>query len=443
MQHAAEERECPQEIWLYIFRLATSITQGHPQITKYTPFGPVRRTTAERKKRLFDTKRAIVLVCKAWRVLAMEIMFEEIRIRHGTQGLLEGLERSGKELGVDGYARWVRRIVIDPVIIDFDVNNPVGIPPILARCTSAEMIIRPITAFTENPPLCRSQAADFPILSTLQRVDWWLASAGPNRHNNPWSSDFLSQILQNSPNLRYLTIAGNRVSQFFNFYNESEHPSHTLRLPSLQTLRVDFDSKEPLFAHTTFDCPKLNCFIIGASLYVCQPLLNACGAQLKVVEISKRCYSLFELEDTRALVKPVLDHCPNLEKLYIYIDTPLLPAANPTPIAHPKLEYVGLRAVGAPIFWGFVDLYPELFQGFAFPALKCVGVDPTEWATFNTPLIERIPILEESLRRWGCDLEFITSSGRSGHYQKTQIPLKDSRLVGRFGESVTFVNFSV
>lgn len=343
----------------------------------------------------------------------MELMYEEIRIRHSTRGLLEGLEKSGQELGVDGYARWVRRIVIDPVILDFDVLNPVDIPPILARCSSAEMLIRPITAFTNNPPLHRSQSADFPILLTLQRIDWWLASAEPNGpgRGNPWSSDFLSQVIQNSPNLRYLTISGNRVSQFFRSPDANEHPPHVLSLPSLRTLRVDFDSRDPLFAGTVFECPNLDCFIIGAPISVCQPLLYTCGAQLKVVEISRRRYSLFELEDTRMMVKPVLDYCPNLEELYLYIDTPLLPTPVHLDIAHPKLKYVGLRAVGATIFWGFVDLYPELFRGSSFPALKCVGIDPTEWATLNTPLIERLPGLEEDLHQWGCTLKFTTSSG--------------------------------
>ncbi|KAF9465300.1 hypothetical protein BDZ94DRAFT_1129068, partial [Collybia nuda] len=281
----------PQEIWLHIFRLSTSTSEKQSAaVTEYQPFRPIESALTGSwwiQKEIFDAKRTIVLVCKAWRILAMEILYEEIRIRHSTQGLLAGLERSSKELGVDGYARWVRRIIIDPVILDFDVFNPIGVALVLARCTSVETIIRPITQ-SANPPLCRVRS-DFPTLPTVKRVDWWLASAGPNRHKNLWSSDFLSHVLENAPDLRYLTISGNRMTQMFTSnFDLHDYPSHTLNLPSLTTLHLDCDSQDPVFAGTTLECPNLNCLVMGAPLSVCLPLLNACGARLRIVEISRR-----------------------------------------------------------------------------------------------------------------------------------------------------------
>lgn len=406
LQHSAEEHDFPQEIWLYIFRLATSAgKEQSAEVTTYRPFRPAEHTPGWwDQEASFNTKRAIVLVCKAWRVLTMEILYEEIRIRHSTRGLLEGLERSGQELGVDGYARWVRRIVIDPVFLDFDIFNPVGIPPILARCTSAEMIIRPITQ-SANPPLCRTRS-DFPVLSTVKRVDWWLALAGPNKRKNPWSSDFLGQVLENAPNLRYLTISGNRMQAFITNIDLHQYPPHTLNLPSLKILHVDCDSRDPIFAGTTVVCPNLNCFVMGATFPVCLPLLKACGTQLRVIEISRRHHKL-RSEDAQSIVKPTLDHCPNLEELYLYIDHPL-PGSTivSTRITHPKLKYIGLRAAAPHIFWDFIDHHSELFEEFSLPALECIGIDPglAEWEILDT---SRFPSLEENLRHRKCSLERI------------------------------------
>jgi hypothetical protein len=416
MQHPTQEHEIPQEIWLYIFHLATvtSTYSRKSQVTEYRPFQPPGSATGLfwwNQKTSFDTKRAIVLVCKAWRVLAMEVMFEEIRIRHSTKGLLKGLERSSQELGVDGYARWVRRIMIDPVILDFDVFNPVGIPPILTRCTSAEMIIRPMM-MAANPPLSKVRS-EFPILPSVKRVDWWLASAGPHTQNsNPWSSDFLSQVLQNSPNLQYLTISGDRMPLFTSPHVGDTYPPATVSLPSLITLCVDHKSLDPLFAGTTFECPNLHTFVMGSAISVCRPFLVANGARLKIVEISRPHVDM----DAQAFVNPILADCPNLRELYLYINQPPgAPNAAPFTMTHQNLKCIGIRTAEADAFWGFIGLHGEILRGFSLPALERVVVDATEWAILDASLVTRLPVLEEDLRRRSCVLELITSLGAWSH----------------------------
>lgn len=87
--------QLPQELWLHIFRLATSNAQYYDAELDYAAFQaiPISDITDTIQASL-DVKRTLLLVCKAWRAIALEIVYEVVRISHGTARLRIELDRS-------------------------------------------------------------------------------------------------------------------------------------------------------------------------------------------------------------------------------------------------------------------------------------------------------------------------------------------------------------
>ena len=364
--------DLPQEIWLHIFRLATSTPTSHEDCElQYSPFRTISfldRDWSSMQVTL-NVKRTIVRVCKAWRVLAMEVMFEIVRIRHGTEGLQKGLEKSGEELGVDAYGRWIRRVEISPQIIDFDPLNPVEIPEILRRCTQAGILVRPYITPTGNYPLSPARFAPdrhFPLLPALKRIDWWTPPDSPptsasERH------EFLDDLLRNSPNLSYLSLGDGSA------FLASVHPnrytdSHAIILPSLTTLRLESQT-EPLYRRILhWSLPRLTHLILNPGQFqLSTELLMVFGSQLHVVELMW-CNIVYH----RECFKQILRQCPNLRELNYHVDT-----AFPPPIvlaSHQNLQcirlHLRLNSLASDKVLAFVMTHFGMFAGHSLPAFE-------------------------------------------------------------------------
>jgi hypothetical protein len=88
--------ELPPETRLQIFRLATiKPSQAEDTRAEYRPFDPVAlrdRDWSNSHQTALCVKATIVLVCKEWKSIVTEMLYECIRIRHGTHNLLSALE---------------------------------------------------------------------------------------------------------------------------------------------------------------------------------------------------------------------------------------------------------------------------------------------------------------------------------------------------------------
>jgi len=81
----------PPELWLPIFRFATS-APIHTSAS-HEPFQCCHATIAALSDAALRDKCTLALVCKQWRALATDILYEDIRIGRGIAALLMSLGR--------------------------------------------------------------------------------------------------------------------------------------------------------------------------------------------------------------------------------------------------------------------------------------------------------------------------------------------------------------
>jgi len=93
----------PAELWLLIFRFATSAHMFTPAPHDYDPFGPCPDTVAALSNAALRDKCALMLVCKQWRALALDTLYQDIRIGPGLSVLRAALcEAPSTVKGDDG-----------------------------------------------------------------------------------------------------------------------------------------------------------------------------------------------------------------------------------------------------------------------------------------------------------------------------------------------------
>lgn len=432
--------QLPQELWLHIFRLATSNAQYYDAELDYAAFQaiPISDITDTIQASL-DVKRTLLLVCKAWRAIALEIVYEVVRISHGTARLRIELDRSRDDAvlarGQVGdppsestaqvpstYGHWVKRIEIGPIIFDFDPLNPDQIPELLKRCPRVETIVRthvPVYRPRPNLPLSRvrnTEGNSFPSLPSLKRIDWAFAGYGPCPRNGLYGRfGLLHDLLRASPNLRYLSFS-NPDPQIPWWSDRFDDPPLPTTLSSLNTLR--WESSMPTTSltgvfGTHWLVPNLTNLVthpFASELHI--GILQPLGAQLQVVEFLDSRDGTYAYSDV--LLHQVLRLCPDLRELCIYVskaspfrfrDATL--SSNP----HRSLECVRF-CLGDPDPADAQSLAEHVRSHFqmlvvhshVFPALRRVVFDgrsnEIQTSRFLRPL-------EEMLRAIGCTLEVV------------------------------------
>ncbi|PPQ97981.1 hypothetical protein CVT26_003130 [Gymnopilus dilepis] len=190
----------------------------------YRPFEAVplrEREWSSSAQQALDVKMAIVLVCKEWKKMTTEYLYECIRIQQGTQALLIALEgHSGTGTPFDN-ARWVKRVEISERILDFDPFNPVMILRVLERCPLVETIVRPCMLERGGVALsaCNlSRGEAWPTFRSVRRIDWWIPGVLKDSWSHP-KPEFLDELLDHAPNVRYLTLAVPRGWERYNTLN--------------------------------------------------------------------------------------------------------------------------------------------------------------------------------------------------------------------------------
>jgi hypothetical protein len=310
----------PTELWLIVFQLAASYPS--PSISPvYVPFETPGILLALEEK--LQARRSLVLVCKLWRTLATELLYEDVRIKPGTIYLKQSsVQGDGDGDSEDVYGKFVRRAVLPYDLTATDRPQPIPALDILRRCSRLETLVRPRRAHMDN--LRWEFSAPSLTLCGLKRLDWWhyndaARSGGINSFHH---------VLQLTPNLRYLSIGGDLWITF-----SGAAPIH---LPSLTTLRLG--RMNMLFVHQIcrWSLPSLTHLILDSSYgRGMEPLWKAFGANLQVVELGSDLR--FAMEDHIAIILP---KCPNLIQFNYYV---MFTSKSTYSGLHPTITSIGLH----------------------------------------------------------------------------------------------------
>jgi len=397
----------PTEIWKLIFRFATTtpdLDYTHHD-SAYTPFQP---TLVDQMDTVMDVsgpllkanirfKARLVFVCKHWKALASEFLYEDVRIQNSqqTRSFLDTLERSAKEMRSEGLGKYVRRLQLPPSNVNEDLSRPtdVRLVDIINCCTNLEILTKP--PYHDGTDDLRfwwgltTLAHDGrPKLASLKRLDWF---AGFREENSPTEIQIqrLVDLIRESPNLRYLCLSGN--------------PSNILLrirpIPKLTTLR--FGLIPTVDGISRHDVPELTTFIAHPSiLYLKAPFLGLIGQQLHAIELT--CHSQRSSVSTRD-IEDFFKCCPNLLEFSFHLGFPHLSEIRS--FQHLSITCIRLH----------VDRYPRvtlaklpkqfgIVAGRSFPALKRVVLHG-DWSLLRQE--ESFQTFRETLLNRGCVLEYV------------------------------------
>ncbi|KAF7436417.1 hypothetical protein PC9H_003250 [Pleurotus ostreatus] len=381
----ASSHQLPSELWMEIFRWATGSYEVEGYRIDYEPFARLPLHTDVHE--LLSVRRVLVLVCRRWQSLAMELLYSDLIIRNHSHALHEALRRSGGEHG-----KRARRAILPYAATVTPSCTPVTSTEILNVCPSLQVLVRPpIVAPARELLRFEFEAGRCPNLQSLRRLEWW---------HHPEASrtkgiNKLEDVLLCAPNLEHLFIGG--IPSYSPSYQQSLH------LAALKTLRLRLGNGMYLFNVCKWSLPSLTTLIIDAPMGsgALDTLFAAYGDQLRTVELGK--HLGFLASDSLAAC---FQGCPNLEELncrIIFTAVCMRPGSS------------SLRSVGLfldPIYhfeevheWMIIESHLQTFANkTAFPSLatmRLLGRWPTmmlkpKWSSLYESLINRgISILIE------------------------------------------------
>ncbi|KAJ7774273.1 hypothetical protein DFH07DRAFT_988421 [Mycena maculata] len=348
----------PPEIWRSIFSLATCSAASYA--VDYEPFRPPRELeeTAhylEHEALRLKTCLALVRVCKFWRTLAEEFLYEDVRIMNSRalQSLVYGLHRSAKEEGSEGYGRYIKRLEITskptlfknqtntlPFRLPFPVHElfPIHMGDLLRYCSRLEILVRPVLRLDAEDInfwgalIAKPIEGSRPFCPHLKRLEW-SDNDLDMRFFGTTNGKRLSEIISHSPNLRYLFLS-------------SDRPDALAHLPlgkSLRTLRLDRSHyhsrnvKEVKFKNAPGVTNLTNLVLHTTIPSTMLSFIAAVGWQLRVLEFTfapQVTYSSNQMQR-------ILSRCPNLEELVYHLGAPEISPLKA--FQHTALKRVRLR----------------------------------------------------------------------------------------------------
>lgn len=363
--------ELPIELWLQIFRCATRTpcTDDTGQ-TRFDSF-QVSRWPNSQLDLTLPTKRTLVQVCKGWRNISNEFLYEDVKISdRGAQALKDAL--------ANGFGRWVRRIelpYLSTTTVMYEHCLPIALE-IITLCPGLQILARP---FHIDVRLLRFDFdAKAVQLNTLRRLDWW--------HNNEASRsggiNALPDVLDQAPHLQYLSLAGELWVGSYKW--------ETVQLLELKCLRLRRLNGLFLQRLTRWQLPRLSHVILDASSdpHIHDIFWDAFGHQLEVVEFGS--HLRFLAQDH---VASLLKRAPALECLNYFIFFTHYPALFEAQ-THAGLISVGVhsQAIMFQDFdeWAHLEQHFDIFAGPALPALQRVVLFG-DWQRFTLdPRFQRL-----------------------------------------------------
>ncbi|KAF9229026.1 hypothetical protein BS17DRAFT_16 [Gyrodon lividus] len=374
--------QLPPEIWIVIFHWATSPPAGYPA-PYYEPF----RASFEEFDEPLRTKRALVQVCRRWRVLASVFLYEDVRVRYGSESLMEALvsHRDVEDEGSQGWlGRCVHRLELPYLQTGTDrPGNTHNVVQILKSCSSLKTLVRP---FMREPP--DSVRYEFPAgivsLSSLTRLEWW-------HYNNAARSggiNSLTDVLRSAPSLQFLTLGG----EF------SMNPGPPIRLPAVTTLRLRRVNallvrhicqwELPSLVHVVADFPPDHNGL--------EALWFQFGHQLCTVELGRNI--VFHMSDQ---IIVFFRGCSRVKMFNYFIHFTAPPAASLL-VEKSSLQCVGIHAFPCAMMkdtWKHLNSHFDFLASRFLPALKRIVLHGN-WQHIMAD--ERFARFEECLARKGC-----------------------------------------
>jgi hypothetical protein len=299
----------PAELWLLIFRLATS-SYTSTSAPQYEPFQPCPDTAAALSKAALRNKCALVMVCKQWHALVLDMLYEDIRIGPGLSTLHAALcEPSSSSVAVtdddgdDNAPRAQRHRVRRAVLPYAHTTTPTReTPPALTLLTllpHLEVLVRPPPYYHDYfphhrhdrpyrppplPPLPRFEfSITTPALPALRRLEWAFEGMGAAARSGGINA--LDDVLRAAPSLHELVLVGPMPLAAL-----QQHHNPRLGLRALRTLRLHRGAAAcPFVVRQTmyWAFPALeNVVITGAEhADVLEPLWEALGGSVRVLEV--------------------------------------------------------------------------------------------------------------------------------------------------------------
>ena len=350
MESRYDHRLLPPELWLSIIRWATYSPPGFNAPT-FEPFLASSERLYEREAGALTVKYAVVVVCRLWRDIALSILYEDVRVRHGAHALAEVLG-GAKQLG-----RCVRRLELPYHYTGTSTQYSSDLAmQILQSCPGLEILVRP---FIQGLP--DAVRFEFPIRShpfpNLKRLEWWHY----NHAARSGGINSLTDVLRYSPNLQYLAIGGEL------WMTSSTSTSHVLELPVLTTLRIRRINS--LFIHqiSRWQLPSLAHLIVETSLDqdALKDVWELFGSRLCTVEFGR--HVGFLLSDQITLF---LRDCPRVKSFHYFIYFTSPPPISNWPCA---IECIRLHSHPCHMFSDSEQFTRRHFSFLAqssFPALR-------------------------------------------------------------------------
>lgn len=348
----------PPELWLEVFRWATASEASNALFsTDYAPFQvlPLTKYAADPSLKV---KRTLVLVCRQWKELAVEFLYEDVKIRNSVTSLIGVLEDTGSA----NYGRLVRRAELPYEHTTTPTRAPLSALDVLKLCSDLEILTRPMHPLNLDA-FSFEFSADCVKLPSLKRLEWW--------HNNDASRtggiNSLCDVLRCCPNLQYLSVGG---IVWLNLVR-----LESMSLPRLKTLQLCVMKGMLIRQVCRWNMPALENLVlescIGASSL--EFLWEHVGPQIKTVELGK--HLRFYLED---YLTAILAGCSDVEKLYYHVHFTLVPTL--------REEYPSVKRIGVHCSENMFVPDPEWLQIKGHFAMFASG---------SLPSLERIQLFGE------------------------------------------------
>lgn len=240
----------PDELLVTIFELASNNpTRDIHSLIRLHPFDSLREQNVDsRGKDALPTKLALSVVCKRFKRLMAKLLYEDLWVHHGTQGLLTSLLKSSKTSPECGYGTHTRRIVLPhskAELTNEDCHElAANASRIIALCPNVRILSRSWRTVDElTGARLHSANANFPLpdgilcFPLLARVDWDNTTC-IHLVNSPSSPEFLWDL----ESLEVMSLGGNCFpvkaaieDASRRLISELQTPVH---LPRLHTLRL-------------------------------------------------------------------------------------------------------------------------------------------------------------------------------------------------------------
>lgn len=346
----------PIELWLVIFRWATISRITHLLCT--TLYRPFQTDTAEAVDRdAVSVKRVLVLVCKQWRLAAMDLLLEDVILHNDVATLLRVLD------GQYGVGRAVvRRACIPYSSCDSYKSSIHAASAFLSDYSSIETLVRPPFSHFDKLQF-DFPVEDCPALASLRRLDWW----HQNDAARSGGLNSLTDVLKAAPNLEYLSLGGDMQICFLH--------QTPLSLLALTTLRIRPMHALLLAPFNRWKLPSLKHIIVDTyNGSLPQNFWAAFGGQIETIELGHDIK--FCLVD---MVQYLLGVCPNLKELNYRVQFTAMPSIAEE---HAALTTVRLHAVENAFFSGEGDGLWEHLEGH-FVALSSARLSALRRIVFH------------------------------------------------------------